>query len=108
MIFGNTINNGLLQVAVSSGEATIRHACGGTATDIHAELDQFGDGRDAIHIYVRGADWDTEFTLLLRNYFIRPVLWRVARRAWQKRAAVDFANPRIRDFDLATWHAERN
>ena len=86
MEFGPTINNPLLQVAVSMGEATIRHACElSTGLAIHVEMEQFPDGRDAVRVTLRSADALAGFCMVFKKYFDRHVLWRVARRAWQRR-----------------------
>jgi hypothetical protein len=86
MEFGSTITNPLLQIAVTAGEATIRHACGSPAgLNLESNTVQFADGRDAIQVTLRAPDAVATFTMLLRNYFDRAVLWRVARRAWNHR-----------------------
>jgi len=95
MEFGVTLTNPLLQVAVGAGEATIRHACGGDERlSIWAEAEQYADGRDAIMVWVRDGDSVARFSMLLRNYFDRRVLWRVARRGWLRRTKWDETQPR--------------
>jgi hypothetical protein len=109
MEFGTTITNPLLQVAVSAGEATIRHACGCEADlSIATEMLQFADGRDAIQVTLRAPGAATSFTMLLRNYFDRPVLWRVARRAWNRRLTCDETQPRHLLFGPAMCAAGMN
>jgi hypothetical protein len=86
MEFGPTINNPLLQAAVSVGEKTIRTACeAARGLDIHVEMEQCPDGRDAIRVTLRSQDSFGAFCMVLRKYFDGHVLRRVARHAWQRR-----------------------
>ena len=90
MEFGETLRHPLLQVAVGVGEATIRDACAavpgsGGRLEIEADLDAFPDGREGVRVTVRGAEARGGFMMLLRNYFDREALWRVAREAWRRR-----------------------
>jgi hypothetical protein len=90
MEFGPTIDNPLLQIAITAGEATIRHACGSPeGLSIESDTLQFPDGRDAIQITLHAPGAVATFTMLLRNYFDRLVLWRVARHAWNHRLQCD-------------------
>lgn len=93
MCFDQTLTNPLLQIAVGIGEATIRHACdGGDGVRIWVSLGQFPDGRDAIHVRLERAGGGgrgvahARFQMVLRNYFDKAVLWRVARRAYLRLA----------------------
>ena len=97
MEFGPSLNNPLLQAAVSVGETTIRHACDPARTlHIHVEMDQFPDGGDAIRVTLRSPDAFGGFCMLLRNYFDRRVLSRVARHAWKRRIPCGSPSPRFR------------
>ena len=96
MEFGSSINNPLLQAAVSVGENTIRHACDPIRKlHIHVEMEQFPDGRDAIRVTLRSHDAFGGFCMLLRKYFDRHVLLRVARHAWQRRVPCGSPSPRL-------------
>jgi hypothetical protein len=109
MDFGSTITNPLLQVAVSAGEATIRHACGSAERlALAVEMTQFADGRDGIQVTMRTSEAVAAFTMLLRNYFDRPVLWRVARRAWNHRLKCDETQERVLLFPPAACVAGMN
>jgi len=90
MEFGETLRHPLLQVVLGVGEATIREACAtvpgsGGGLEIWAELGAFPDGREAVRVTVCGAEARGRFMMLLRNYFNREALWRVAREAWRRR-----------------------
>jgi hypothetical protein len=86
MEYGRTINNPLLQTAISVGEATIRHACDlCSSLTIHIDLDQSPDGRDALRVTLRSRDAFSGFRMAIRNYFDHTALRRVAQHAWQRR-----------------------
>ena len=95
MEFGPSLDNPLLQAAVSVGEITIRHACDpAPRLHIHVEMDQFPDGRDAIRVTLHSHDAFSGFCMLLRNFFDHHVLWRVAHHAWQRRVPCGSSSPR--------------
>ncbi|MGN6368937.1 MAG: hypothetical protein ACTHN5_11815 [Phycisphaerae bacterium] len=95
MEFGPSLNNPLLQAAVSVGETTIRHACDSARKlHIHVEMEQFPDGRDAIRVTLRSHDAFGGFCMLLRNFFDHTLLNRVARHAWQRRIPCGHPSPR--------------
>jgi hypothetical protein len=96
MEFGPSLNNPLLQAAVSVGETTIRHACDpARKLHIHVEMDQFPDGRDAIRVTLRSHDAFSGFCMVLRKYFDHHVLARVAGHAWQRRIPCGSPTPRL-------------
>jgi hypothetical protein len=109
MDFGPSITNPLLQIAITAGEATIRHACGESAQlSLSCDTVLFPDGRDAIQVTLRTPDAVATFTMILRNYFDRAVLWRVARRAWNHRLHCDPTCHRPLIFDPAMAVAAMN
>jgi hypothetical protein len=86
MEFGTSISHPLLRVVVGVGEATIRQACGrAPGLEIHVEMDQFQDGREGLRVTLRAPGALTGFSMLLRKYFDRDALWRVAQHAWLRR-----------------------
>jgi hypothetical protein len=88
MKFGSNLTNPFLQVAMSASEATIWHACEAKeGLEICAEMGQFADGRDLVKVTLFSGDRMASFSMLLRKYFDRGALWRVARRAWEVRGA---------------------
>ncbi len=96
MEFGPSLNNPLLQAAVTVGDTTIPHACDpNRKLHIHVEMEQFPDGRDAIRITLRSHDAFGGFCMLLRNFFDLHVLSRVAQHAWQRRIPCGSPSPRL-------------
>ena len=93
MEFGENVSSPLLQTAMTVGEATIRQACGSSGSlSIHVELDQTPEGRDAVRVTLRSNEAFSGFRMILRTYFDRSALWRVARHAWQRRVPCGHPN----------------
>ena len=87
MYFARNLNNPLLQIVLCMGEAVIRAGCDqANPLFIQAEMSQFPDGRDCVHIRLQSLSEVAEFQILLANYLLAPRLYRVVRHGWFNRS----------------------
>src|SRR4051794_33308375 len=69
MEFGPSIDNPILQLAVSMGESSIRNACEMAENlTLHAEMENSPDGADCVRVTIRSHDAIAGFCMLLKKY----------------------------------------